>query len=107
MRGGWAIKREPVDLTVSSLKEHVKIKVVPVVESAPNIVMSEEGSSSGGSGEVAQAGLSQEMLVCIRAVVEEVMDKRRSHRRDSAVESATGGASGSATVEPSGTAMGE
>ena len=29
MRGGWAIKREPVDLTVSSLKEHVKIKVVP------------------------------------------------------------------------------
>ena len=39
MRGGWAIKREPVDLTVSSLKEHVKIKVVPVVESAPNIVI--------------------------------------------------------------------
>ena len=52
------------------------------------IVMSEEGSSSGGSGEVAQAGLSQEMLACIRAVVEEVMDKRRSHRRDSAVERA-------------------
>ena len=40
MRGGWAIKREPVDLTVSSLKEHVKVKscrkVVQVVESAPN-----------------------------------------------------------------------
>ena len=47
------------------------------------------------------------MVHYIRAVVEEVMDKRRSHRRDNAVESATGGASGSVTVEPSGTAMGE
>ena len=37
------------------------------------IVVSDEGSSSGGSREVAQVGLSQEMLACIRAVVEEVV----------------------------------
>ena len=40
MRVGWAIKRELVDLTVSSLKEHVKVKscrkVVLVVESVSN-----------------------------------------------------------------------
>ena len=53
MRGGWAIEREPVDLTVGSLKEHVKIKSCRKVVGKLyrllevfRIVMSEEGSSS-------------------------------------------------------------
>ena len=56
-----------------------------------------EGESSGGATQVCP---SPEMVACIRAVVEELLDKRADRRQDS---SAVEGASSSVAVEPTGT----
>ena len=52
------------------------------------------GESSGGA---AQVGPSPEMVACIRAVVEELLDKRADRQQD---DSVVEGASGSVAVEP-------
>ena len=65
-------------------------------------MMSEEGNSSGA----AQVCFSPEIVACIQAIMDKLLDKRDGQRRDGSVEHALGGASGSIAAVPPGTMTG-